>query len=74
VPYVTRQYCAFVLAGDISTHQHCAPTTMLAGDSYMCQQSIFHVSAQIVFGLVDGVQILMCNARFEDGSAVNFFL
>jgi hypothetical protein len=41
-----------VLAGDISARQHCAPTTMLAGDSYMCQQSIFHVSAQIVFGLV----------------------
>jgi hypothetical protein len=56
VPYVTRQYCAFVLAGDISTRQHCAPTTMLAGDSYMCQQSIFHVSAQIVFGLVRHTQ------------------
>jgi hypothetical protein len=56
VPYVTRQYCAFVLAGDISARQHCAPTTMLAGDSYMCQQSIFfHVSAQIVFGLVHAV-------------------
>jgi hypothetical protein len=49
VPYVARQYCAFVLAGDI---KHCAPTTMLAGDSCMCQQSIFHVSAQIVFSLV----------------------
>jgi hypothetical protein len=52
LPYVTRHYCAFVLAGDISARQHCAPTTMLAGDSYMCHQSIFHVSAQIVFGLV----------------------
>jgi hypothetical protein len=59
VPYVTRQYCAFVLAGDISTRQHCAPTTMLAGDSYMCQQSIFHVSAQIVFGLVFQLYMLI---------------
>jgi hypothetical protein len=33
VPYVARQYCAFVLAGNISVRQHCAPTTMLAGDS-----------------------------------------
>jgi hypothetical protein len=52
VPYVARQYCAFVLAGDISARQHCAPTTMMAGDSCTCQQSIFHVSAQIIFGLV----------------------
>jgi hypothetical protein len=36
-PCVARQYCDFVLAGD----------------SCMCQQSIFHVSAQIVCGLVD---------------------
>jgi hypothetical protein len=49
VPNVARQYCAFVLAGDISARQHSDPTTMLAGDSCMCQQSIFHVSAQIVF-------------------------
>jgi hypothetical protein len=41
-----------VLAGDISARQDCAPTTMLAGDNCMCQQSIFHVSAQIVFGQV----------------------
>jgi hypothetical protein len=30
---------------------------MLAGDSYMCQQSIFHVSAQIVFGLVTTARV-----------------
>jgi hypothetical protein len=54
-----RQYCAFVLASDISARQHCAPTTMLAGDNCMCQQSIFHVSAQIVFGLVLGAFSLM---------------
>jgi hypothetical protein len=49
-----------VLAGDISTRQHCASTTMLAGDSYMCQQSIFHVSAQIVFGLVLTTEYCRC--------------
>jgi hypothetical protein len=38
---------------DISVRQHCAPTTMLMGNNCMCQQSIFHVSAQIVFGLVE---------------------
>jgi hypothetical protein len=46
------QYCTFVLAGDISARQQCAPTTMLVGDSCMCHQSMFHVSAQIVFDLM----------------------
>jgi hypothetical protein len=38
---------------------------MLAGDSYMCQQSIFHVSAQIVFGLVCSSLICTTNWAHE---------
>jgi hypothetical protein len=52
VPYVARQYSAFVMAGYLSTRQHCASTTMLASDNCMCQQFIFHVSAQIVRDLM----------------------
>jgi hypothetical protein len=55
VPYAARQYSAFVLAGYLSVRQHCVPTTMLAGDNCMCQQSIFHVSEQIVCGLMISV-------------------